>query len=67
MAFLFRTRQVHSISCYGDDRARLAVDCVRFSSVPVGVLHVSILSGADLVHSDTFGENDAKATLEVQV
>ena len=46
--------------------ARLAVDNIRYSSVPVGVLHVSILSAADLVQADTFGDNDAKATLEVE-
>jgi hypothetical protein len=30
-------------------RARLAIDSVRISSLPVGVLHVSVLSAAELV------------------
>jgi hypothetical protein len=47
--------------------ASLNPSSIRISSQPVGVLFVSILSANNLVHSDTFSPNDAKATVEVLV
>lgn len=46
--------------------ARLAVDAIRISSSPVGLMHVSIISAADLVQADLIGRNDVRVTAEIE-